>query len=279
MLKNSFCHIPGIGPKWEHRLWTQGIRSWESYLEHDSPRLPSRKAHIVGGFVERSLDELDNENVGFFSEHLPSDQHWRLYPEFRHSIAYFDIETTGQQNNFITTIALYDGYDIRHYVHGRNMAAFPADIQRYKLIVTYNGKGFDVPFIEQTFGIQIKAAHIDLRYVLRSLGYGSGLKTCEKQLGIDRGALAGLDGYAAVLLWQEFTRTGSEAALETLLAYNIADVVNLETLMVHAYNMKVKRTPFAESHDRVVPPAPTMPFAADLATLERIKRRYVLRSR
>lgn len=47
---------------------------------------------------------------------------------------------------------------------------------------------------------------------------------------------ARLCGFFAVLLWQEFQQTGNIKALETLLVYNIEDVVNLETLMVLAYN-------------------------------------------
>ena len=51
-----------------------------------------------------------------------------------------------------------------------------------KGIVSYNGKSFDVPFIENYFGIQLSHAQIDLRYVLGSLGYIGGLKGCERQL-------------------------------------------------------------------------------------------------
>jgi len=45
-----------------------------------------------------------------------------LYPEFRGSVAFFDIETTGLSfaTDQITTIALYDGNLIRTYVRGQN---------------------------------------------------------------------------------------------------------------------------------------------------------------
>ncbi|MFO7912984.1 MAG: ribonuclease H-like domain-containing protein [Desulfotignum sp.] len=88
--------------------------------------------------------------------------------------------------NEITTIALYDGESIKYYVQGRNLDAFMDDIEKYSVIVTYNGKTFDVPFIEKYFGIRMNHAHIDLRYVLKSLGYSGGLKRCEKALGLDR---------------------------------------------------------------------------------------------
>ncbi|MCG8553437.1 MAG: ribonuclease H-like domain-containing protein, partial [Desulfobacterales bacterium] len=156
---------------------------------------------------------------------------------------------------------------------GQNLEDFIEDIQDYNVIVTYNGKAFDVPFIEGQFGIRMNHAHIDLRYVLKSLGYSGGLKRCEKALGLDRGDLDGVDGYFAVFLWHDYRQNNNEKALETLLAYNIEDVVNLETLMVTAYNMKLKDTPFRETHQLPLPKIPELPFKPDLQTIERIKGR------
>ena len=278
MLKNTFCHIPGIGVRSEHRLWQLGLHSWENVLEKGFPILPPSSRSSLSAFVQESIKELNKGNASFFGERLPSAEHWRLFPEFSHSVAYFDIETTGLRPDLsdITTIALYDGEDVRYFVHGRNLDDFVEDIMSYKLLVTYNGKCFDVPFIENYFGIEIDAAHIDLRYVLRSLGYTGGLKGCEKQLGIDRGELDGVDGYFAVLLWNEFVATGNEAALETLLAYNIEDVINLESLMVIAYNLKLKRTPFVTTHQFDLPEVPPLPFEPDRAIIHGIREKYRL---
>lgn len=114
--------------------------------------------------------------------------------------------------------------------------------------------------------------HIDLRYVLASLGYRGALKGCERMLGIDRGDLEGIDGYFAVLLWDDFKRKGNQKALDTLLAYNTLDVVNLETLMVAAYNGKLTDTPFLLTHELPIPSSPETPFKADQETIERIRR-------
>ena len=278
MLRNSFQHIPGIGPRSEFRLWNLGFKTWASVVHHRGCELPGRYASI-GRHVDESIVELDRGNASFFYDRMPPDQHWRLFPEFRHSVAYLDIESSGGRwgADHITTIALYDGDAIHYYVRERNLADFKYDIQKYKLLVTYNGKCFDVPFIERTFDIKLDAAHIDLMYVLRSLGYRGGLKGCEKQLGIDRGDLDGVDGYFAVLLWDEFARNRNEAALETLLAYNIEDVVNLEALMIQAYNMKIKRTPFLHSHQFEMPTTPVNPFKADLGTIRKIREMYYVR--
>jgi hypothetical protein len=76
------------------------------------------------------------------------------------------------------------------------------------------------------------------------------------------------------LLWREFEQTGNIKALETLLAYNIEDVVNLETLMVLAYNMKLKETPFSRTHALPLPEIPDIPFKPDRATIERIRQKW-----
>ena len=193
---------------------------------------------------------------------------------FRESTAYLDIETTGLDSwgSSITTIALYDGKSIFTYVNGQNLDKFEEDIQWDKVIVTYNGKCFDVPFIESYFGIDLDQVHIDLRYILRSLGYAGGLKGCEKKAGIDRGDLEGVDGYFAVLLWDDHQRNKNRKALETLLAYNIQDVVNLEMLMVLSYNLKLTETPFVQTHQLSYPSSPEIPFKADLETIERIQQ-------
>jgi uncharacterized protein YprB with RNaseH-like and TPR domain len=81
-------------------------------------------------------------------------------------------------SNQTTTIAVYDGTSIFTYVQGQNLDQFKEDIQKYKVLVTYNGKCFDVPFLQSSFGIKVNQVHIDLRYVLKSLGYTGGLKGC-----------------------------------------------------------------------------------------------------
>jgi hypothetical protein len=75
-------------------------------------------------------------------------------------------------------------------------------------------------------------------------------------------------------LWNEYVKSGNPGALETLLAYNVQDTVSLETLMVAAYNMKLKSTPFSGSHQVAPPVSPFSPFKVDLGTVEKMKRNY-----
>jgi len=278
MLCNTFCHIPGIGLQSEQRIWASGIHGWKDLLENTSARPPFSRNRMrsLQKHVEQSFEELEQGRLHYFAELLPGAHHWRLFAQFRHSIAYLDIETTGMGdfNDHITTIALYDGKSIFHFVNGENLGEFHDRITNYELLVTYNGKCFDLPFIRKSLGIPMDQAHIDLRYVLAGLGYRGGLKGCEKQLGIDRAELDGVDGFFAVLLWRDYLRNNNQRALETLLAYNIEDVVNLERLMILAYNLKLQDTPFTASH-KLAPPEPAqVPFQADTEVIERIRREY-----
>jgi uncharacterized protein YprB with RNaseH-like and TPR domain len=274
MLTHTFLHIPGIGEKTEQQLRAKGIRHWDDVAGHPDVLTPA-KMGTISQWIEKSRHCRRERRFDFFTRHLPASQHWRLYPDLADSCAFIDIETTGLDawNAVITTIALYDGDQIKYYVNGRNLDDFVKDIDRYDLLVTYNGKTFDLPFIESFFGIRMEQAHIDLRYVLGSLGFKGGLKKCEKALGLDRGDLDGVDGFFAVLLWNAYKKTGDEKALETLLAYNIEDVVNLKTLMVKTFNMNILKI-FPDGRTDLLLPEPEMPqipFSPDLPTIDRIK--------
>jgi uncharacterized protein YprB with RNaseH-like and TPR domain len=272
MLKNTFLHISGVGIKTEQRFWESGIHTWDDFTSNCPIWLSKPRLDTIATCLEESKRQFKNGNLGYFSNLLPANQQWRFFPEFRDSAVYLDIETAGLKmwGFEITTISLYNGKSIFYYVNGQNLDDFLDEIRKYSVIVTYNGKSFDIPFIESHFGIKLNQAHIDLRYVLASLGYTGGLKGCEIQLGIDRGDLRNLDGYFAVLLWYDYLHNGNEKALETLLAYNIQDVLSLEHLMVISHNQKIQNTPFY-NNKLPEPDLPEIPFRADLKTVDRIK--------
>lgn len=278
MLNNTFCHIKGIGQKSEKRLWNSGVMTWQDVLDSAERGSSSLITPALVSGVKESMSHLETDNARYFSRMLCATETWRIFSDFRHSVAYLDIETTGMAGTReeITTISVYDGVTIYYYIRGQNLERFARDIQKYRLLVTYNGKCFDLPVIRRLLHAPMDQAHIDLRYLLHSLGYRGGLKGCEKQLGIDRDELDGLDGYFAILLWQDYIRNKNGKALETLLAYNILDAVNLERLMVTAFNLKLQSTPFQRSHTiQTELIAPENPFQADMATVDRLRSRYL----
>ena len=279
MLQRTFCHLPGIGPGTERKLWAASIHTWQDLLAAapgDVP-LPAGKLALAKDRLEHSQAALQGQDAEYFAQHLPNAQHWRLALNFIGSAAYVDIETTGLNwpEGEITAVALYNGQSAKAYVQGGNLQDFEADITRHKLLVTFNGKCFDAPFLEKHFRVRLPKAHVDLRYVLKSLGFVGGLKACEKRLGLDRAELDGVDGYFAILLWREYENTCDQAVLETLLAYNVADVLGLEELLIHAVNRHLEDTPFAHLALPAKPMAPN-PHRACPDVIRRLKSRYGL---
>ncbi|OGV65686.1 MAG: hypothetical protein A2498_08595 [Lentisphaerae bacterium RIFOXYC12_FULL_60_16] len=247
MIRHTFCHIPGVGPHREQRLWSDGICSWDDVFGAAGNGLPAGFRDRIRAAIEASEDHLQRGNIGHFASHLPADQQWRLYGMFQDRCVYLDIETTGggYGPDHVTVMSLYDGREIRWFVWDDNLEQLPEVLDRYPLVVTFNGKCFDIPFLVQHHGLAFHAVHIDLRFVLAKLGFRGGLKRCEQALGMSRGALDGVDGYTAVWLWREYLRTHDQRVLDTLLAYNVADTVNLAALMREAWNRGLQRTPFA----------------------------------
>ena len=271
MLDHTFCHIPGVGLKTERRLWDAGVTCWRAALDGPLP-VGGARAESLRRDVAESVERLAQGDAAWFAARLPAAEQWRLFGPFRDRAAYIDIETTGlgDPDDFITTIAVYDGREIRTYVQDDNLFDFRDDMDEHRLLVSYNGKSFDVPWLRRAFGLPLRNAHIDLRYVLASLGYRGGLKGCEAQLGLDRGGLADVDGYFAVVLWHDWRERGNRKALDTLLAYNITDTVNLETLMVMAWNLKLAGIPFCDE-GLALPDPPAVPYEADAETIARLR--------
>jgi hypothetical protein len=270
MLTNTFQLIQKIGPKSEARLWRCGIRHWDDL----TAPFPDHLSSAQGSYMTNCLAEARSHlpcRPGWFLDKLPAREHWRIFPHFRAVTAYLDIETDGSAANRITTATIFDGRRIRCFVQGDNLDDLPLALREYDVLITYSGKSFDVPVIEKQFDINLKIAHLDLRYLLAGLGLKGGLKRCEVRLGLDRGELTGVDGYAAVLLWQFYRRTGQRRALETLLAYNIMDTVNLELLMVEVYNRNLTATPFGEQLRLEPPEPPELPFSPDPGLLAELR--------
>jgi uncharacterized protein YprB with RNaseH-like and TPR domain len=240
MLRHTFQHIPGVGERRERGLWRRGILTWDDLLA--KPRqsgLPPTLLSDALAIIQLSEEALRLGNVHFFAQMLPAREHWRLYGEFREATAYLDIETgpMGNGRQGITVIGVFDGHEFRSFIRGHNLHTFEGHLRRYDLLVTFNGKTFDVPYIERELGIPIYQAQIDMKVFLHRLGYHGGLKRIERQWGIMRDDdVAGLTGFDAVLLWTRYQR-GDAAALQRLIAYNRADVVNLEVLLTRGYDM------------------------------------------
>lgn len=239
MLRSTFIHIDGIAHATEQRLWRAGFEDWHALLAYEG-ELDGVASH--GYFREQvaeSIERLESGHHQFFARPLGLREAWRAFHDFRDSCVYLDIETDGgQSGDSITTIGMYDGVQYTCLVKGSDLENFRDAISKYSMIVTFFGSGFDLPMLNKRFrGLDLDQIHIDLCPTLRQVGLRGGLKKIEKQLGIGRSdETDGLNGLDAVRLWRRYDRFGDDAALETLIAYNREDVVNLEHLAEYAYS-------------------------------------------
>ncbi|HXE92017.1 MAG TPA: ribonuclease H-like domain-containing protein [Terriglobales bacterium] len=247
MLRQTFIHIPGIGKHTERDLWSHGIRSWE-----DADRFEKRFG-FVGARLQEKLDQyipqsweaVRRKDAGFFERLTALGEAWRVFPEFADECVYLDIETTGMSTVFdsVTLVGLYDGRKYKVFVEGQNLDDLPKELQKHSVVVTFNGSGFDLRFLRLAFpDMAIPPVHIDLRWVMRRLGYTGGLKEVEKRLRIRRAAeVEELSGFDATVLWARYQR-GDQSALERLIQYNTEDVVHLKAIVEIAYDKLSRHT-------------------------------------
>jgi len=277
-LYNSFTFVKGIGVKTEVTLRELGIYCWNDVIKKQRPELfPKQKWYALWNGVNTAMEALDVLDFSQLTNLIPKIQHWKMIPNFIDRIAYLDIETTGLSPHYshITTIAVYDGNEVHDFVRGENLDEFPAFISKFPAITTFYGKAFDIPFIKQEMGIEFNQVHFDVCFLLRRLKIKGGLKKIERTFGISRGALEDLDGYSAVLLWKKYAKTKKKEYLETLLAYNNEDVINLEFLLHKAYNLLIEKEQIFTSPLKFPKKDIKNPFAANKRVIEEILGRKI----
>lgn len=246
MIRNTFIHLPGVGSASEKALWAQGIKDWDVFLNKVNEKVLPRYQKLVP-MVRESKEALEQNDLGFFKHHLPQREMWRLWAEYGKDALFLDIETTGLSPYYskVTVIGALAHGKYAVFINGINLREFPYYVRQYPLFVSFNGTQFDVPFLRAHFPhAKLDQPHIDLRFVLASMGYKGGLKLIEKELGLDRDEeLDGVDGFEAVRLWHKYNR-GNLNALRKLVYYNLTDVANLVDLMDLAFREKCSHSGF-----------------------------------
>ncbi len=231
MLTSTFIHLDNIGSKKEQNLHSKGIRTW-----WDAIRTPEKipmgekdKTSLISG-IHKSLRHFMRDDVAYFADRLPHSEFWRILIHYKNEIGYTDIETN--MNGEITVIGLYVGGRYFRYVAGEDTAFLEYMFSLPRALITFNGILFDVPEIRKQYPyLKIPQLHFDLLKVTNSVGLKGGLKKIEKALNIPRTErVDGLTGYDAVKLWEKYTNEADNEALETLIEYNMFDVVNLEKI-------------------------------------------------
>jgi len=234
MIEHTFQLLPSVGAKKEKVIWESGIRTWDDFLsagcvECVKPAFKERSDPIL----MQAAELLKDEDAHALADLFPKPEHWRLYRHFKDDAAYLDIETDGLSRDALVTVVtihrkngtttLTEGFDL-------DSESLSDALEGTKMLVTFNGSCFDVPVLRNSFPeVDLDIPQYDLRFASRKVGYRSGLKPLEIELGIHRNEdILDVDGAMAVHLWHQWKRHSDEDALNILQEYNRADTVNLE---------------------------------------------------
>ncbi|MBS3096965.1 ribonuclease H-like domain-containing protein [Candidatus Woesearchaeota archaeon] len=248
MITQSFIFLERVGNKIEKNIWKNGINTWDNFLTKKYIKGLSRHRKL---YYDRKIlnarKALYSFDSAYFLDILPQSEMWRLYDFFREDAVFLDIETTGlsKNNDDITVFGLYDGINTKIMIKGINLDynALKKELQKYKLIVTFNGASFDLPFIEKRYpNLLPKVPNFDVRSITDRLGLTGGLKNIEKTLGIKRNPIIEkFYGGDALTLWRMYRATGDDYYLNLLVEYNEYDIMNLKIVAEHCVKKMKER--------------------------------------
>lgn len=232
MLRHSFIFLERVTCAMEQNLRRQGISDWNSFIS--AGRIigiseKTKKLHEI--MLLNARKALIDDDSLFFAERLPPTEHWRCYNDFKDGAVFLDIET-GTAGE-VTVVGMHSGDETRTLVRGINLdkKALEKELSRHRILVTFNGKSFDMPCLRKYFGTDLKIPHIDIMHVCRRVGLTGGLKEIEKKLGIKRPeTLKYVKGEDAAELWRCWQATGDRDFLDMLVAYNEEDCANLKMI-------------------------------------------------
>lgn len=231
MLQHTFQHLPGVSAKREKELWRLGVQGWDRYLQTLKPQQDLFDFPNAPGVEEcpvlDSMAALERRDAGFFADRLDRQEHYRIALSFPEDTLFLDIETTGLSRYYdtITVIGWALGRDYGFVVKGQDIAPLVDALQSAKVLVTFNGTLFDLPFIAHEYPeLKLPKIHVDLRFLARRAGLVGGQKEIERILKVKRDArVLEVGGELAPVLWNDYTR-GDVSSLERLLWYNAADI-------------------------------------------------------
>ena len=252
MIRKSFIFLEGISKKTEKNIWKQGISSWDSFIKSKKIKGISKKRKLLyDRQIIQARRNLYRMNSSHFIGKLPSTETWRLYNFFRDEAVFLDIETSNVgEKGYITVIGLFDGINTKIMIKDINLdfALLKKELSKYKLIITFNGSSFDLPFIAKRHKILPNIPHIDLRHLCAACCLTGGLKDIEKKLGIKRNRIIdNMYGGDIIALWKIFKTTGDKYYLNLLVEYNEEDIINLKKIMEHCYFLCLRKSFFNSS--------------------------------
>ena len=200
------------------------------------------------GLCESLAGALADRRSGAWAQLTPMGLPDELCPEH---LIFLDLETTGLGSTplFLIGTMVWEGggplvrqFFARDYSEERAaLAAFLELARERRLLVSFNGKSYDVPFLRARaaangIACRFDPPHLDLLHVGRRL-WKHELPDCRLQT-LERhvcGRLRDDDIPGAFIpdAYHEYVRTGNAARMATVLEHNFLDLVTLAEILVH----------------------------------------------
>jgi uncharacterized protein YprB with RNaseH-like and TPR domain len=241
--------IYGIGPIREQKLNQQGYTTIEDLLQNSRWRLPAKSV----------LELIDSHDVRSLQRWL-----WRFLPKShplvhysagfcrKEDFAFLDIETLGLFGRPIILIGVArpkgNTLEINQYLL-RDIPDEPGALWEVVLnlgenavLVSFNGRGFDVPFIQERLGYysletSFNSPHFDLLHFARRAWCKNlpdcRLETIEQYLGIHRD----IDLPSALVpdFYHTYLKTRNVGPLIPIVEHNKQDLITLASLFTKLY--------------------------------------------
>ena len=165
-------------------------------------------------------------------------------------LLFLDLETTGLGSSplFLIGVMIWDAaglvvrqYFARDYSEERAaVACFMQLIEGRKLLVSFNGKSFDLPYVRMRAAANglvcgFDPAHLDLLHVARRI-WGDRVPDCRLQtlerLICGRMRADDIPGHLIPDAYHDYVRTGNAARMVNVLEHNFLDLLTLAELVV-----------------------------------------------
>jgi uncharacterized protein YprB with RNaseH-like and TPR domain len=220
--------------------------------------IPGQEHVFEGGklFVcRRQVEHFRPEEEEQIASCIEELHHRDCKPE---KVLFVDIETCGLWNNpifLIGVMALKGGqvwveqYFARDYSEEAALLAYFAErALGYGLLVTFNGKSFDLPYIMDRMilhrlGQTFRQEHLDLLIPARKKYRGT-LPNCRlqtlEQYVCGRRRFGDTPGALIPELYHAFVRTGNAAPLDGIFHHNALDLITMAELLPHLGEPRVE---------------------------------------
>jgi len=231
--------LHGVGPRTEEKMRACGWDTLDQLQEHE--RWSGQAREILRDIAGREIKKLqrrgvyDLDTLSFFA---PED------------IVFVDIETTGLYSVlplFLVGVLYADkgGLCLEQFLarrfdeEGPLLAAAAEVLKRFKLIVSYNGRAFDVPYLAGRFlahrlSCRLDHVHIDLLKHVRRKFHGH-LQDCRlttvEAAVLNEVRADDVPGYLIPELYHQFVKTQDQEIIKGIIGHNAQDLLALARLI------------------------------------------------